>query len=322
MKTKTKLLILLCSIALLGGIGAILFLGGHGASGAEDDACICDISVTEEDLELCDIAYSDIISFIVQGYKCRWDGFSPDEMGLSYVYAYESEFCGFCQADIDGDGVPELLIGDDFGEGNYAIYDIFTFDVSSRSPMHLLCGGERDSFVIGGRGVIIETGSNSAEDSFTRFYEIMSPGLVEIDCAEDDIMTLEFDHFMRYVAPGCYVALEEGEVLGQLVRTLDEGYEIEAQDVAVRPKEGICIEFWSAWDGKGVVFLQEPGTAPVHADADAGSEVIGTVVYEEGYCPDSYPCLGYTPGWFKIESGASEGFVPEAVCSWDFADRF
>ena len=310
MQTKTKLLALCCTAALLCTVVAILLHKGSGCAPAD------------EDTDACGIAYSDIVSFIVQGYKSHWDGISPDEMGLSYVYGYESELCGFCQQDIDGDGVPELLIGDDFVEGDYALYDIFTFDVMSGNPVHLFSGGERDSFVINGRGVIIETGSNSAEDSFTRFYEVKDSALNEIDCAADDLMTLEFDHFLRYVAPGCFVAMEGDELLGQLLRTFDDSYEIEAQDVAVCPKDGISIEYWSAWDGKGVVFLKNPGSASVHSDADAGCEVIGEILYDEGYCPESYPCLGYKPGWFKVEFCGSEGFVSESLCTWDFADRF
>ena len=127
-------------------------------------------------------------------------------------------------------------------------------------------------------------------------------------------------------APSAYVVVRDGdsgagEVLGRLVRTLDEGYEIEAQDVAVVAKEGVSIEFWSASDGKGVVCLKAPGTAPVYSAPGAESTVIGTAVYEEGYCPECYECLGYTRGWFRISLEGKEGYISEDVAVWDFVDR-
>ena len=308
MKKSSKLSIALTAVA---AVSAVAVLSLHKSNAQK-----------EQDVDICSIAYSDIISVIVQGYKCHWDGMEPGESGLSDVYRYESEFCGACEKDIDGDSVPELLIGDDFGDGNYLLYDIFTFDFKSGLPVHLLCGGERDTFVLNSSGVIIETGSNSAEDSFTKYFQLKGAKLKETASAEDELTGLEFDHFMRYVSPACYVALEGEELLGQLTRTLEEGYEIEAQDKIVKSKEGIDIEFWSAWDGKGVVFLTNPGSAPVFSAADTSGEVIGSLVYEDGFCPESCRCLGYKSGWFKIECQGMEGYVSEEVTTWDYADRF
>ena len=293
----------------------------------------------QSDEDFCAVAYGDIVSFIVQGYQCHWDGFGSGEMKLSDVYRYESERCGSCRKDINGDGVPELLLGDGFPDGSYLLYDIFTFDKKTNSPVHLLRGGERDRFTIKRDGTIVEAGSSGAADSFTKYYRIKNAVLADVTAsakgtagAAEDLMAIDIDPFIRYVAPTAFVALEGGNVLGQLTRTLDEGYEIEAQDTVILPKEGIMIELWSAWDGKGIVCLKKPGTEPVYAtprktaaegdktDADT-AKIIGTASYEEGYCPDCYPCLGYTRGWFKIDFGGKAGYIREDAAVWDFADR-
>ena len=110
-------------------------------------------------------------------------------------------------------------------------------------------------------------------------------------------------------------------MLGQVVATLDDAYEIEAQDKVTVQKEGVRVELWAAADGKGVVALRSPGSAPVHSAADAGSEVVGTLVWEDGFCPVCLPCLGYEAGWFKVDLDGREGYLPETLATWDFADR-
>lgn len=125
------------------------------------------------------IGYSDIISYIVVGYQTGWEDMTPDEMDLSNVYAYNSPYCGFAQKDINGDGIPELLIGDKFDDGSVVLYDIYTINLKDALPVHLACGGERDRFTVSESGVIIEEGSNSASDSFTKAFRIRNGRLVE-----------------------------------------------------------------------------------------------------------------------------------------------
>jgi len=88
--------------------------------------------------------YDDRISYIVEGYQMHWEGFSPENLELSYIYRYESPYGGFVKYDLDGDGTEELLMGDQFENGNYQIYDIFTFDKTTGDIIHLFCGGERN----------------------------------------------------------------------------------------------------------------------------------------------------------------------------------
>ena len=146
--------------------------------------------------------YDDRISYIVEGYQAHWDGFSPEDLELSYIYRYESPYGGFVKYDIDGDGTEELLLGNQFENGDYEIYDIFTFNKKNGNIIHLFCGGERDRCTLNGSGVIIETGSNSAEDSFTQCYVLKNLKLKKLGKNEPvalDLLALQFDKFINYV---------------------------------------------------------------------------------------------------------------------------
>lgn len=151
----------------------------------------------EEIIDFAEIAFSDIVSFIVVGYQSHWEDTNPDEMELSSVYAYSSPYCGFAQKDINGDGIPELLIGDKFEDGNVALYDIYTVHPKTASLIHLLSGGERDRFTVYESGTIIEEGSNSAADSFTKAYRIKKGKLVETKAKaqEDKPIDIEMETF-------------------------------------------------------------------------------------------------------------------------------
>ena len=134
----------------------------------------------EEVIEYGEIGFSDIVSYIVVGYQSNWEDMNPDEMNLSSVYCYCSPYCGFCQKDINGDGIPELLIGDKFEDGSTVLYDIYTIHPKTASLIHLASGGERDRFTVSESGTIIEDGSNSAFESFTKVYQIKKGELVEM----------------------------------------------------------------------------------------------------------------------------------------------
>lgn len=141
----------------------------------------------EEVIDYGEIGFSDIVSYIVIGYQENWEDMDPaEEMKLSSVYRYSSPYCGFAQKDINGDGIPELLIGDKFEDGTTVIYDIYTIHPRTASLIHLASGGERDRFAVNESGTIIEEGSNSADDSFTRVYRIKKGKLMELKT-----MTLE-----------------------------------------------------------------------------------------------------------------------------------
>lgn len=151
----------------------------------------------EEDMvEYGKIGYADIVSFLVQGFQCSWDGMSPEDQGLSPVYSYNSKYAGYAIKDIDGDGIEELLIGDQFEDSRYDIYDIYSINPVDGSLFHLAKGGERDRFAVNGAGVITESGSNSADDSFYKGYIIKDGHLEEVQSWEDDVLVIEFEPFL------------------------------------------------------------------------------------------------------------------------------
>ena len=165
-----RIIIILCTILAIAGCG-----------------CGRQKLTREEVIDYGEIGFSDIVSYIVVGYQSKWKDMDPaEEMKLSSVYAYCSPYCGFAQKDINGDGIPELLIGDRFEDGTTIIYDIYTIHPRTASLIHLASGGERDRFTINESGTIIEEGSNSASDSFTKAYRIKNGRLVE-----SKTMTLE-----------------------------------------------------------------------------------------------------------------------------------
>lgn len=164
-------------------------------------ACAAHMS-KEEVIDYGEIGYSDIVSYIVVGYQTNWEDMDPKEMNLSPAYTYSSPFAGFAKKDIDSDGYDELLLGEQFENGSYALYDIYSFSKKDASLIHLASGGERDTFIITGTGIIVETGSNSSEESFTKGYRIHKDKLVEVTGGWDrSLMPIELERFSKLAAP-------------------------------------------------------------------------------------------------------------------------
>ena len=127
---------LICSIALL---------------------CGCSHHLSKKEVKECgEAAYADLVSFIAAGFQRQWNEMSPEEMDLSPEYRHCSPYAGFARTDIDGDGFPELLLGEQFEDGSYCLYDIFGINKKDASLIHLAGGGENNSFTIGTDGRILE----------------------------------------------------------------------------------------------------------------------------------------------------------------------
>lgn len=148
-----------------------------------------------------EIGFADIVSYIVEGYQCRWEGMNPEDLGLSPVYRYCSGYAGFAMKDIDGDGLEELLIGDQFEDGSCFLYDILCINRKDASLIHLASGGERDRFAVNSDGTVVETGSNSASDSFTRGFRIRKGKLVRVKAWEESPMDITLEKFSDLAEP-------------------------------------------------------------------------------------------------------------------------
>lgn len=150
--------------------------------------------------EMGEIGYSDIISYIVEGYQDHWDEGTPEDLGLSDVYGYCSPEMGFSKKDIDGDGIDELVIGENIDDGPTTVYDIYSINMKDGSLFHPVRGGERDRFYILSDGTVIEEGSNSAFDSFSRAFYVKDGELKEVNRAYSpkDFTRIELDRFIVY----------------------------------------------------------------------------------------------------------------------------
>ena len=143
--------------------------------------------------------YDDIIASVKKGLEDGRQTNTPEDLGVCYIYQYKSPSMGFAKKDIDNDGTEELLLGDSIEDG-YEIYDIFTYDTETGKVNHIFCGGERDRCVFNGSGVIIRSGSNSASDSFTKYYMIQAGEIVELKEAavQEDLQIIELEPFKKH----------------------------------------------------------------------------------------------------------------------------
>jgi len=202
--------------------------------------------------------YDDRISFIVEGYQMHWDGFSPEDLDLSYTYKYESPYGGFVKYDLDGDGTEELLMGDQFDNGDYQFYDIFTFDKTTGDIIHLFSGGERNWCTFNGNGVIIETGSNSADDSFTNCYVLKNLRLKKLGKKQpvtQDMLILKLDKFINYAKPQketlCGGYTEQRELSDEdlsIFRKVMGETPFTPISVATQVVAGLNYRFWCRYD--------------------------------------------------------------------------
>lgn len=187
------------TILLAASILAIAGCGSNGRNNGRDNAT-ADNPATEEDFVECGrTGYADIVSFIVQGFQAGWEGMSPEDQGLSPVYSYSSPCAGFTEKDLNGDGIPELLIGDQFENGSVNLYDVYTINPSDGSLIHLVKGGERDWYSVNGDGVLIEHASNSAFESYEKAFTIMDGKLnkVKADAWHETALILDLQNFAR-----------------------------------------------------------------------------------------------------------------------------
>ena len=122
------------------------------------------------------------------------------------------------------------------------------------------------------------------------------------------------------------IVLEDGTV-ARFVAEDESTYTGDVQDTFTVDKDDASVEVWYACDGQGIVYLKDFGKVAAYSEPDdggcSGSGVVGTLVYEEGYVPETYRCLGYRDGWFKVElAGGVVGYVSEKYLVWDAIDSF
>lgn len=118
------------------------------------------------------------------------------------------------------------------------------------------------------------------------------------------------------------VLLPDGTV-ARYVSEDSDNYTVDIQDSFTVSKEGAIVETWSAADGKGIVYMKEPGMVQVLYEPDLMSGVKCELTYEEGECPCTYKCCGLKDGWYEIELSEGEsGYIQARNMNWDAIDTF
>ena len=127
---------------------------------------------------------------------------------------------------------------------------------------------------------------------------------------------------LRDASPRKKVIIINGGEVARYVSEDETSYTGDIQDTFTVPKKEAEVETWYACDGKGIVYLSEPGEMPAYAVPDSLSDVVGKLEHIEGYCPETYSCKGYKDGWFAIEINGDTGYVREGYVCWDVIDSF
>lgn len=113
-----------------------------------------------------------------------------------------------------------------------------------------------------------------------------------------------------------------GTVVGRYVRANAYTYTVGVQDIFDVPKAGHKVIRYRAKDGQGIIWCRRLGRVDVYAAPSKKSAVIGQLVYEDGYVPETYPCAGKHRNWYKVRIDGTLGYVPANAVLWDAIDTF
>lgn len=136
------------------------------------------------------------------------------------------------------------------------------------------------------------------------------------------IVNDEADWDLRDASPQMKVIIVNDGEVARYVSEDATTYLGEIQDTFRIRKEIAEVETWYASDGKGVVFLKEPGSQLAYASADTLSCAVGVLKYEEGSVPETYNVYNFKDGWFCIEIDGDAGYVNEMYVNWDALSSF
>ncbi len=117
---------------------------------------------------------------------------------------------------------------------------------------------------------------------------------------------------------GIVVCNSDGEVVGRYEGETIDKYTVCVQDSYGIPKKGLHVEMFSAENGQGIVYLTASGVVNVREKPTTDSKVVTKIKREEGCMPDTYECLGFEDGWFKIKvDDKHTGYVRMDLADWD-----
>ena len=138
-----------------------------------------------------------------------------DAAGLSLMCGRPEQAWGYALQDLDGDGAPELLIGN-----GREIFDLYA--LQDGAPKKLLTGWERNAYVLCEDGTIYNTASGGAAYTVFADYAVREGALVPVETVVFD--TDAWTAYDGAEGEGEGVPLTEEEAHHRLQkRSMDEG---------------------------------------------------------------------------------------------------
>lgn len=118
-------------------------------------------------------AYQQIVSKYRTAIRENWDATKcmEEDISLLVTFLTEADQLSAARMDLDGDGVPELLITD----GN-VIYDLYAY--TQGRTVHVLSGAERNSYSLTDDKILVNVGSNGAASTIYTFYRYSAGNLI------------------------------------------------------------------------------------------------------------------------------------------------
>lgn len=152
-------------------------------------------------------AYAVVIGEYYTALEQRWNGAELMEDGLNYMAAdcygdAPLENLGYAIADIDGDGVPELLIGSIHGDEFYdkMIFSLYTLDENGVNKL-VFDGTERNRYYYAGENRFANLGSSAFNDSFETTVKLEEGEMIDMTytTAPESYVQPELTPFSQWV---------------------------------------------------------------------------------------------------------------------------
>lgn len=115
--------------------------------------------------------YASTVDAYVAAYEAGFDEylFASSDLSEMCVLGGGADAVGFALADLNGDGVPELIVG-----RRADVYDLYTID-GEGSVVHLFTASERTTCRVGADGVIMQYDEDTSLES-VRVYSVIENG--------------------------------------------------------------------------------------------------------------------------------------------------
>ena len=114
-----------------------------------------------------------------------------------------------------------------------------------------------------------------------------------------------------------------GNIIGDYVGETSTNYRGVAQDEFEVSKSNHKVIELNNENGEGVVFCKNPGdVVKVYKEPSLDAPVIGNMIYEEGYLPQTYECVDKKGNWYKIRFNHKTGYVDANSVEWSAEDYF